>query len=259
MAVSPINVPVMWSFDDFFVVSLNKQSSCWWFKMPWCSCDITVMLGGCYRKWKINLPKFLCWNTRDNVPWTIIHMPSIHSLPPVYHPSWFICKLSGVDMDLYVWPHGSDQAGQSTKTPSCGRIIFPKWEAIRWVHRCYENLCFQNLRSLKLIEVGWHIYQSGTKPNLVAKILPTKFGFVPDCICISKLVFIGSDNEKATLSEPMLTYCQLDPKENISMKFLVKIQKFHLRKCICKSYMLNFNHLSWPGPAKIYPLLYHGK
>ena len=25
------------------------------------------------------------------------------------------------------------------------------------------------------------IDQSGTKPNLVAKILATKFGFVPDC------------------------------------------------------------------------------
>ena len=26
-----------------------------------------------------------------------------------------------------------------------------------------------------------NIEQSGTKPNLVAKILATKFGFVPDC------------------------------------------------------------------------------
>ena len=22
---------------------LNKQSSCWWFEMPWCSCDVSVM------------------------------------------------------------------------------------------------------------------------------------------------------------------------------------------------------------------------
>ena len=28
-------------------------------------------------------------------------------------------------------------------------------------------------------------YQSGTKPNLVAKILATKFGFVPDWLCLS--------------------------------------------------------------------------
>ena len=36
-------------FDVFFVVSLNmllnKQSSCWWFEMPWHSCNITVMTG----------------------------------------------------------------------------------------------------------------------------------------------------------------------------------------------------------------------
>ena len=35
---------VMESFNIFFVVNLNKlsnkQSSCWWFEMPWHSCDI---------------------------------------------------------------------------------------------------------------------------------------------------------------------------------------------------------------------------
>ena len=35
------------------------------------------------------------------------------------------------------------------------------------------------------------------------------------------------------LSEPMLTYCQLDPKEHISMKFHLKLKYFHSRKCIC--------------------------
>ena len=34
------------------------------------------------------------------------------------------------------------------------------------------------------------------------------------------------------LSEPMLTYCQLDPKEHISMKFYFKFKYFHLRKCV---------------------------
>ena len=37
--------------NGIFVVShnklLNKQSSCWWFETPSCSCDITVMFGSC--------------------------------------------------------------------------------------------------------------------------------------------------------------------------------------------------------------------
>ena len=39
---------VMHSSDASFVIHLNKmlnrQSSCQWFQMPWCSCDITVMM-----------------------------------------------------------------------------------------------------------------------------------------------------------------------------------------------------------------------
>ena len=37
--------PVIWSFDIFFVVSLNhllnKLSNCRWFEISWCLCDIT--------------------------------------------------------------------------------------------------------------------------------------------------------------------------------------------------------------------------
>ena len=43
----PPTKPVMWKFDAFFVVSLNKllneQLNFRWFEMPWCSCAITVM------------------------------------------------------------------------------------------------------------------------------------------------------------------------------------------------------------------------
>ena len=35
-----------------------------------------------------------------------------------------------------------------------------------------------------------------------------------------------------TLSQPMLTYCQLDHKEYISMKFYLEFEYFNLRKCI---------------------------
>ena len=44
---SPHKRPVMRSFDDFFILCLNKflnkQLRCWWFKTPWRSCDVTVM------------------------------------------------------------------------------------------------------------------------------------------------------------------------------------------------------------------------
>ena len=35
-----------------------------------------------------------------------------------------------------------------------------------------------------------------------------------------------------SLPEPMLTYCQLDPQEQISVKFHSKYKIFHSRKCI---------------------------
>ena len=34
------------------------------------------------------------------------------------------------------------------------------------------------------------------------------------------------------LSKPMLTYCQLKPKEHISVKFYLKFKYFRLRKCV---------------------------
>ena len=34
------------------------------------------------------------------------------------------------------------------------------------------------------------------------------------------------------LSEPMLDYCELDPREQISEKFELKFQHFHLRRCM---------------------------
>ena len=36
------------------------------------------------------------------------------------------------------------------------------------------------------------------------------------------------------LSEPILPYCQLEPKEHISMKFYLKFKSFHSRKCTGK-------------------------
>ena len=46
------------------------------------------------------------------------------------------------------------------------------------------------------------------------------------------------------LSEEMLTYCQLDPKEHISMKFYLKFNFFHSWKCVWKCRLRNGGHLS---------------
>ena len=44
------------------------------------------------------------------------------------------------------------------------------------------------------------------------------------------------------LSEPMLPYCQLDPKEHISVKFCLKFESFHSSKCTWKCCLGNGGH-----------------
>ena len=44
------------------------------------------------------------------------------------------------------------------------------------------------------------------------------------------------------LSEPILTYCQLNPKESISMKFYLKFKYFHSRKCVWTCRLRNGGH-----------------
>ena len=44
------------------------------------------------------------------------------------------------------------------------------------------------------------------------------------------------------LSKPMLGYCQLDPKEQTSVKFQSKYKTFHSQKCIWKHRLLNGGH-----------------
>ena len=44
------------------------------------------------------------------------------------------------------------------------------------------------------------------------------------------------------LSEPMLTYCQLEPKEYISMKYHFKLNYFHSRKCVWTCRLRNGGH-----------------
>ena len=44
------------------------------------------------------------------------------------------------------------------------------------------------------------------------------------------------------LSEPMMTYCQLNHKEHISMKYYLKFRSFHSRNCIWNCRLWNGGH-----------------
>ena len=48
------------------------------------------------------------------------------------------------------------------------------------------------------------------------------------------------------LSEPMLPYCQLDPKEHISVKLKLRFIHFQLGKCILNCHLQIAAILSWP-------------
>ena len=48
----------------------------------------------------------------------------------------------------------------------------------------------------------------------------------------------------------MLGYCQLDPSEQILMKFQSKYKTFHSRKCILKCRLQNGGHLIQGGRVK---------
>ena len=51
-------------------------------------------------------------------------------------------------------------------------------------------------------------------------------------------------NGAKPLSEPVLTYCQLNPKEHISMEFYLEFKYFHWRKCIWTCHLQNGSHFS---------------
>ena len=85
---------------------------------------------------------------------------------------------------------------------------------------------------VELIEAEWSIYAS---------------------VRLSALFHIMACRLDGTkpLSEPMLTYCQLDPKEHISMKFYLKFKYFHSTKmhlnmssAKCRPFCLSLNVLS---------------
>ena len=59
------------------------------------------------------------------------------------------------------------------------------------------------------------------------------------------------------LSKPMLTYCQLDPKEHISMKFNLKFKYFHSRKCVWTCRLQNGSHFVQGSTIFTFPSTLH--
>ena len=51
------------------------------------------------------------------------------------------------------------------------------------------------------------------------------------------------------LSEPLITYCQSEPKEHISMKYYFKFKIFHSRKCTRKFRLWNDVHFVSASPC----------
>ena len=62
-----------------------------------------------------------------------------------------------------------------------------------------------------------------------------------------------------TLSEPVLTYCQWEPKECVSVKYHLKFRSFHSRKCILKCHLQNGDYFvsTWIVKGLYCKLLYH--
>ena len=56
--------------------------------------------------------------------------------------------------------------------------------------------------------------------------------------CVSEIQSILSLYSAKPLSEPMLLYCWLDPKEGIS----VKLKNYHSKKCTWKCHLENGGH-----------------
>ena len=96
----------------------------------------------------------------------------------------------------------------------------------------YESL-FQWLRKPTLKSI------QGTEMSIIVMILnhlPDSLG--PSDTYVNQynipsllLIMAGRLTGAKPMSEPMLSYCQLVPKEHISYKFHVKFKSLHLRRC----------------------------
>ena len=88
---------------------------------------------------------------------------------------------------------------------------------IRFIKTC-ENLLINSLRPSDA-----YMHQK-TRQSLVQIMAWRLFGAKP-------------------LSEPMMAYCQLDPRKHTSLKYYLRIKNFHSGKCIRNYHLRNGGHL----------------
>ena len=105
-----------------------------------------------------------------------------------------------------------------------------------------------------------HIHtQNRTMHTLKLSDHTFKLTHLPSCRMYAsvKWVNIGSDNGlrldgAKPLSEPVLTYCQLEFKEHSSMKFYLKFKYFHSQKCAWTCCLRNGGHFVQGGLFEMY-------
>ena len=84
------------------------------------------------------------------------------------------------------------------------------------------------------LEFNWNVFLNSSPPG--AAYMCRWTGSVLVQIMACRLI------STKPLSEPMLIYCQLDPKEHISMKFYLKFKHFQSRKGIWACCLWNGGH-----------------
>ena len=94
--------------------------------------------------------------------------------------------------------------------------------SVDWFCQCVSELVLWLKILFNLLRPSEVYVWQQTEPSLVQVVACHLFGAKP-------------------VSEPMMIYCQLNPKECISMKYL-KFKSFHSRKCIGKYHVWNGSH-----------------
>ena len=104
---------------------LNKQSSGWWFEMPWCSCNITVM--HCI----LQIIAFICCLT---APRHYLNQCLLITSGVLWYSTEINFALSG--QDINIWNGLENYTSEIKATSSRGQCVDTSWsrDAI-WRHR----------------------------------------------------------------------------------------------------------------------------
>ena len=114
------------------------------------------------------------------------------------------------------------------KSIVCTRPKINPW--CKWLSKLVLCWCSWDTRTCNTVK--YHIFGQSSQDRLP----PMALTLDPPCGCH---LFCSMP-----LSEPMLTYCRLDHKEHISMKFYWKFRNFYSRKCIWKYRLKNAGHFT---------------